>query len=128
MSSSGSPAQLFERLRQGAFDLLVSPEIVAEYGAVLNRDPLKRLHRMSVGDIRDAVSYLLRRSLIVIPPDSIQAILNDPKDDMFIECAVAGGADVIISGDRHLLAMGVYGEIRIVTPAEFLEILDVSEP
>jgi putative PIN family toxin of toxin-antitoxin system len=47
-------------------------------------------------------------------------VCRDPNDDMILECAVAAGAQVIVSGDKDLLAMGSYRGIRIVTPAEFL--------
>ena len=46
---------------------------------------------------------------------------RDPNDDMAIECAVISGAHVIVFGDKDLLTMGSYREIRIVTPAEFLQ-------
>jgi len=50
----------------------------------------------------------------------IQAVLNDPDDDKFIECAVFGKAGFIISGDKHLLNMKEYHGIKILTAAECL--------
>jgi putative PIN family toxin of toxin-antitoxin system len=47
-------------------------------------------------------------------------VCRDPNDDMVLECAVASGAQIIVSGDKDLLVMGSYQGIRIVTPAEFL--------
>lgn len=46
----------------------------------------------------------------------------DKKDDIFLECAVEAGADYVISGDRHLTAIGNFEGILIVTPADFLRI------
>lgn len=48
-------------------------------------------------------------------------IANDPDDDKFLACAVAAKASAIISGDPHLLALGSYRGIRIMTPVQFLE-------
>ena len=49
-------------------------------------------------------------------------IKKDPDDDKFIQCAIAGQAKIIISGDRHLLAQKSYKEIKILTLSQFLEI------
>ncbi len=53
----------------------------------------------------------------------LSAVSKDLKDNPILACAVDGGADYVISGDRHLLELGIFEEIRVVTPAEFLEIL-----
>jgi putative PIN family toxin of toxin-antitoxin system len=47
-------------------------------------------------------------------------ICRDPNDDMILECAVASGAQVIVSGDKDLLVLGSYQGIRIMNPPEFL--------
>ena len=47
-------------------------------------------------------------------------VAADPDDDKFIECAVTAGATVIVSGDHHLLDLGTYGDIQILTAVEFL--------
>lgn len=49
-----------------------------------------------------------------------KAIMEDPADDMFLDAAVAGRADVIVSGDRHLLSLREFQGIPIVTVAQFL--------
>ena len=48
-------------------------------------------------------------------------VKDDPSDDKFIHCAMAGRADIIISGDRHLTALKSYGNIEIYTLNRFLE-------
>ena len=52
-------------------------------------------------------------------------IPTDPSDDMFLYCAVAAGAKYIISGDRHLLQLKSYKRIKILSPAEFLSIVNL---
>jgi predicted nucleic acid-binding protein len=52
----------------------------------------------------------------------LSVVMDDPDDDKFIECAVALGADYIISGDKALLLVGQYKKIKILPPQEFLKI------
>ncbi len=59
--------------------------------------------------------------VIVIPKESINIIKEDPDDNKFIEAAIAGKADLIVSQDRHLLKLKNYGKIKIITPEEFLK-------
>jgi putative PIN family toxin of toxin-antitoxin system len=47
-------------------------------------------------------------------------VCRDPNDDMVLECAVAAGAQCVVSGDKDLLVLNPYNGIRIVSPAEFL--------
>ena len=47
-------------------------------------------------------------------------VCRDPNDDMVLECAVLAGAQAIVAGDKDLLTLGSYKQIRILTPAEYL--------
>jgi len=60
-------------------------------------------------------------SVFVPHAEPVSVVAADPDDDKFIACAIAAGASHIISGDPHLLAIGSYQNIRIQTPALFLE-------
>jgi len=53
--------------------------------------------------------------------ESLAIIKDDPDDDRVLECAVAGHADYIVSGDRHLLKLGSYDSIPILTVRQFLD-------
>jgi uncharacterized protein len=57
---------------------------------------------------------------VVKPKRRLHVVRHDPSDNKFLECAVAGKARVIISGDNDLLSLGHYRQIRIQTPAQFL--------
>ncbi len=58
----------------------------------------------------------------------LTGICSDPKDDMFVACAVEGGADYIVSGDRDRLELGEFQGISIVEPGEFMALLELSKP
>ena len=57
---------------------------------------------------------------VVKPKKRLRIVRRDPSDDKFLECAVTGKAEVIVSGDGDLLQLGSYRTIRIQSPAEFL--------
>jgi hypothetical protein len=59
-----------------------------------------------------------------VGPGEPLSICRDPKDDKFLELAVAGKADVIVSGDDDLLVLDPFREIRIVPARAFLQMLD----
>lgn len=60
---------------------------------------------------------------LVCPAERLDVVAEDPADNAVVEAAVAAGADVIVSGDRHLLTLGSFRTIRILSPAAFLATL-----
>jgi putative PIN family toxin of toxin-antitoxin system len=69
-------------------------------------------------EIRNAIEEL---GEMVIPEKRIIVIKKDPDDNRILECALAADADLIISGDNHLLELMKYKNIQIVSPSEFFE-------
>jgi uncharacterized protein len=59
--------------------------------------------------------------------ESIPRICRDPADDQLVACAVAGGVDPIVSGDRDLLALRQVGKIPILSANQFLDLLGHAE-
>lgn len=64
--------------------------------------------------------YLLDFVKLVYPDKKIKLIKEDPDDDKIIKCAIYSGSNFIISGDKHLLKLIKYKEIKIIPPSEFL--------
>jgi putative PIN family toxin of toxin-antitoxin system len=115
----GGSARVLDLWRADAFDLVVTSDILHEYLTVLRR-PKFKLPTQVVDDIG---AYLYRRAIFVTPQESIKAILDDPEDDRFLEAAVAGEAEAIVSGDHHLLDVGTFRGIRIIRIREFLDMV-----
>ncbi|MFT5129790.1 MAG: putative PIN family toxin of toxin-antitoxin system [Rhodothermales bacterium] len=68
-----------------------------------------------------AILEVVRESFAtVIPTEAISVVTDDPDDDAVIEAAVAAGAEIIISGDDHLLSLGRFQNIEILSPATFI--------
>ena len=119
----GTVGPVLIRLRQGDYTLLYAPLLLEEVVDVLNRPRLRHKYGLTGADIRTVVSLLLLRGELVTPAEPITAC-RDPRDDKFLEVAVAGKANVIVSGDEDLLVLHPFREIPIVTPAQFLAMLD----
>lgn len=66
-------------------------------------------------------SLILEKSLLVFPIRHLEVVKNDPEDNKFIEAAVEGKAQFIVSQDRHLLDLKEYRGIKILHPDEFLK-------
>lgn len=110
------PRKILELADAGHFNLLISKQIVAEVRGVLR---VKFRYDLSKLDLVEEL--LISISQVVEPGINIKFIKEDPDDDMILECAVEGKADLIVSGDRHLLKIKEYNSIRIVSARNFLE-------
>jgi putative PIN family toxin of toxin-antitoxin system len=98
-------------------ELLVSEATLEEIAEVLSRakfDPY-----VSVADRQEFILMLGRVAELVPITYRVQAC-RDPKDDRFLELAINGHADLIVTGDRDLLELNPFRGISIIAPAEYL--------
>ena len=114
----GKPKELLDLATDGQVDLAISEAIVAETLRVL-RDKFERGPEW----VAEADRQLRVITRLVQPTETIHVIEADPTDDRILECAVAAEAEVIVSGDTHLLSLGRYRDIPIQRVSEFLESL-----
>jgi uncharacterized protein len=63
---------------------------------------------------------------VVHPAHKIHAIQQDPADNMVLECALEGKVDFIVSGDKHLLNLGAFQGIPIMTPGQFSQRMKIT--
>ena len=105
--------------RAGKFDLVNSLMNVEELIKILQFFKID----MSDEHIKEWVNLIVENSIIVDVVGKIRIVKDDPTDDKFIETALNGNADYIISQDRHLLDIKEFEGIKMVTPKEFLRIL-----
>ena len=75
---------------------------------------------LDADDIAWWESLIIEKSMLVVPTKKLK-VVSDPDDDKFVEAAVEGKANVIISQDKHLLSLKNYKDIKIITPETFLE-------
>jgi putative PIN family toxin of toxin-antitoxin system len=114
---SGPPSKILKGWRDGRFTLVLSPEILEEYQRVA--EVLSKKY--------PPVDLTNLLELIVVEADMIQAgplqepVSADPDDDKFIACALASGARLIVSGDKHLLDVDGHGGIEVLKPRAFVD-------
>ena len=114
----GPPYRIWRKAVDRSFILLASPAILREIGGVL-RDVL----RWQEAEIVAHLKLVAKVAEIISPKISLRVIAEDPTDDRVLECAVSGGADLIVSGDRHLRRLKSFRNIGIVQPSDFLRTL-----
>jgi putative PIN family toxin of toxin-antitoxin system len=122
----GSVGPVILRLRQGDYILLYANSLLAELVDVLNRPRIRQKYHLDDDDIATVISLILLLGEEVISRQRIVAC-RDPKDDKFLEVAVAGHANVIVTGDADLLIMNPFSGIPIIPPRAFLHMLDAGE-
>ena len=123
LSPNSIAAHILSAWEQNTFTLVVSEDILAEYGAVLQYDHIRKLHSMNELAIQDVIDDFREVAVVVHPKVNLTVVTEDPKDDIFLECGVEGNVNYIVSGDHHLLALHAYQGIHILPPAHFLEVL-----
>jgi putative PIN family toxin of toxin-antitoxin system len=120
ISPGGPSAALVLELQAGAFELVASPALLAELSEVLGREKIRRYVTQA-----EAVAYvdLIRHEAAVLddPAPSAQPLCADPDDEYLVDLARAAAADVLVSGDAHLLDLR--DRLPVLTPAEFLAML-----
>jgi len=125
----GPPARVLDAWRDRRFLLATSPDLMDEMRAALAYPRIRRKYHVLDEEIEHLADLLERNALILTGNAEALAgvVPDDPADEMVLACAVEAQADVIVSGDRHLLEMGEHEGIAILTVRAFLERLD-SEP
>jgi putative PIN family toxin of toxin-antitoxin system len=97
--------------------LLKSPATEQEILSVLARP---HIAAVTIPSYRESLATLLVKAELVAIAERIAAC-RDPNDDKFLELAVNGRADLIVSGDGDLIALNPFRDIPIVTPAVFVQ-------
>jgi putative PIN family toxin of toxin-antitoxin system len=123
---AGAPFEVLAAWRAGRFVAISSIALRDEVQQVGARPRTARYLRASPAAIATVLAELDLTAVFVLP-DRVRVVEDDPADDDVLGTASAGDADYIVSGDKHLLALGSFQGIPIVTPARFLLIL-AAEP
>jgi uncharacterized protein len=123
VSPAGPPAKVRDAFEDDRFELVVSPQLLAEYLRALSYPRVASLHRLNTTEIHEIVEGFRQASLTVELSAIPTVILEDPDDDIVLATAVAGSADYVISGDGDLQRLGSYRGIQILSPAAFVPLL-----
>ena len=95
----------------------MSPEILGEYEATG-----QRLAADFPGvDLDSLIALVAKEGTVVQAPPLPEAVCDDPDDDIFLACAIASSAEIVVSGDRALLRASGYGGVEVLSPRTFVD-------
>ena len=115
---TGSSEKVLQAWMNEKFELVSSLPIIDELVRILMSFKVP----LEPEDISWWESLILGKSVIVIPTENIN-VVSDPDDNKFVEAAIEGKADYIVSQDKHLLILKEYCGIKVLHPDEFLKSL-----
>jgi putative PIN family toxin of toxin-antitoxin system len=110
----GKPGGVLRAAIAGEYTLLTSPAVLTEVA-----DKLYAVLGFDDEHVR-AVIMQVSRIAEIVRPEARLTVVSDEPDNRILECAVAGEAGLIVSGDHHLLDLGAYHGMRVLCPAAFL--------
>ena len=115
----GMPWKLLCLAETGQVELCLALPMLAELAEVLNYGRIRsRLEQLSI-TTNDLVAFALRLASLFEASEGDPIVQADPDDNIFLWCATAASAAYVVSGDRHLLDLGTYAGIPIVTVHDF---------
>lgn len=116
----GAIGDVLHSLRDGRFAAIYSTPMMLEVTEVLGRPKIQEKYHVQPDDMEALINLVRLRGELVIPKKIITAC-RDPKDNKFLEAALAGEADAIVTGDDDLLVLHPFEGVEILRPAELLE-------
>src|SRR5437588_7145885 len=120
-SRAGASWQLVDRALKREFTPLLSVPLVLEYEAVLTREEHRNVHRLSVPEVDELINSLVSVAESVQIRFLWRPLLSDPTDDMVLETAVNGRADLLVTfNQKDFAAVAERFALKILRPSEAL--------
>jgi putative PIN family toxin of toxin-antitoxin system len=124
----GNPFQVWSAWRAERFTLVSSEGILAELREKLESPRIAQRYGLSTREVAAILSLLRTQAALVPVPAREQLVVTaDPEDDLVLATGRVARANYLVTGDGGLLALGAYQDLLIVTPRDFLAILDREE-
>ena len=133
LNPAGHPARIRQAFEEGRFSLVASEPILQELARVIVRPRLARRYPLGADDAERLVALARSAAIELAKVSGSVHLCRDPRDDMFIETAVAGRADVLVSRDDDLkrapevAAILAEHGIRVLSVQQFLDLLDEAD-
>ena len=113
------PDEILSHIRRGEIELFTSEFILSELGRVLNNK-----FRFTKSETEARLRAIRGVAHLVTPTERLTLVTAKDDDNRILECAVTAQVEFLVTGDKqHLLPLGSYGGIKIVSPAQFLDLL-----
>ncbi|MCD6388029.1 MAG: putative toxin-antitoxin system toxin component, PIN family [Desulfobulbaceae bacterium] len=114
---SGPPSQILKAWQEDKIQIVVSEDILIEYQRVAE-ELSKKFPEIDIEQILELFTIYAE----IVDTSGLEVtVCEDPDDNMFISCALAGKSKIIVSGDKHLLKISGYQKIKVLKPRDFLD-------
>ena len=113
---SGHPARILRAWQNQDLQIVISQEILSEYQRVA-----KELSQFPTVDILPIIEMVTIHGEFVDTKGIHITICEDPDDNKFIECAIAGYCTEIVTGDKHLLKLKSFKGVNVLSPRSFVD-------
>jgi uncharacterized protein len=127
LKPDSNPAIILAMVQENRVRLLMSEAIIAEIDAVLRYPKIMKRHGKEPEFLDPFMKRLRSVSQMTEGKLKIDIIKDDPDDNKYLECAMEGRVDYIISGDHHLTALEYFYGIPIVPPQTFLLVMQDTQ-
>ncbi len=119
--AKGPPSRIVQMAEGGRVQVFVSLDILQEIRRVLEYEKILRVLKSSRREPSSIMTSVVSLCSLVAVKAFVHAIREDPSDNHVLACAKEANAHFIVSGDRHLLKLGLYENIRILATSSLLE-------
>ena len=106
--------KILELCRRKKLVLLLTSHILKEFSRILRNISARK-------NFRERIDKIISQAILIKKTPRIDIVAEDPEDNKFLSCAVAGKANYIITSDRHLLVLKKFKRTKIVKPTQFLK-------
>lgn len=120
LSPDGRPAEIIRRWEAGELEVVTSPALLTELRRALDYPRVKKYLDAPQTTVTSLIKGLETVATVVEPQFSLDVVKDDPADNRVLECAIAGRASYIVTGDAHLLRLKECQGVVILNPAGFL--------
>jgi len=114
----GTPGKVLELAKDKKIVVFTSPSILLEVADKLN----KKFH-WNEEKVKVTLKAISKITEVVTPKIKLKVVKEDSSDNKILECAVVANANYVVTGDKHLLKLKRFEDIKIITPAELLKII-----
>lgn len=111
----GNSRHILDLVIEKRIAVFISPVILLEIS-----QKLERKFGWNKEQVITAIKIVSKTAFLVYPNQKLHVVKADKNDNKIIEAAVESGANFIITGDKHLLQIKKYQEIKIISPSQFL--------
>jgi len=113
-------------VQDGQVQAFVSPEVLQAIHRVLEYEKILRILKRSGREPSSVMATIISLCSLIDLRSTVDVIQEDPADNHVLACAKDARADVVISGDRHLLKLGEYEKIKVLSAINFLEVQELT--